>query len=279
MVNKSMIRVTQNVYSKETLMKKILSVLFFLSLMFLSFASCRNTETPTNTPDDTTEHDIFENVGSSILSGDISSAEELSASGKKYTYKENDIVLLSVKNESDSNRTVSVEVTYLDVNNEKIKTDIQTFEGFAAGWQKYFLFDPKITFDSFTCAVSSEVYDGECLGNKVEFGYSGVSEIKLPVTELMNAGDPSGYPTLQAKTYMIHSHGIPLDLKYNTVFIDNKGEISTIKASNAAHRKGGIEHEAHTPLFYTTEGKLEWPEELKGEIKVLFILNEVKSSQ
>ncbi len=86
---------------------------------------------------------------------------------KKYSYHEKDLILLEVTNETDRNCTVTVTGSYLDKDGNVLKTETQTFEGFAAKYQTYFLFMPKINFDSFSYEIALTPYAGECLAAEI----------------------------------------------------------------------------------------------------------------
>ena len=89
-------------------------------------------------------------------------AGEFVVTGEKYAYKNKDVLLLNAKNETDTNYTVTIHVTYLDADGTELKTQKQSFEAFSSGGQKYFFFNPNIAFDSYTYTVDKVPYDGVC---------------------------------------------------------------------------------------------------------------------
>ena len=99
---------------------------------------------------------------------------------KKYTFEGNNLLLLYTENNTNNNYTVSVVVTYYDETGKSLKNETETFEGYAAGYQKYFLFNPGITFDSYTYKVIPEEYSGECYANYIDIEFKFGSVAFLP---------------------------------------------------------------------------------------------------
>ena len=87
---------------------------------------------------------------------------------KKYSYQGNDLVLLDVTNESNQNYSVTIIGNYLDMDGNVLKTESQCFDGFAANYQTYFLFMPKITFASFTYTIEVQTFEGACLAPEID---------------------------------------------------------------------------------------------------------------
>ena len=83
---------------------------------------------------------------------------EFVVSDKKYDYRDENLVLLYVENQTNWHFSVTIHGTYLDENGETIKKETQTFEAFPAGWSNHFLFYPKVAFDSFTYELETKEY-------------------------------------------------------------------------------------------------------------------------
>ena len=123
---------------------------------------------------------------------------------KKYSYEGTDLVILDVENQTEKNYTITINGSYLDKDGNILKTETQTFEGFCAGLQNYFLFQPKITFDKFTYTVEMSEYKEECL-----MSYFKLLDAKLTLkyssANFIN-GDTKMYPTIFASLHEYNSH-------------------------------------------------------------------------
>ena len=91
-------------------------------------------------------------------------AGELIVKYKIYDYKKENIAIVSVENHSTQALSVSIEGLCENTLEDKTKRITRSFEGFAAGWQNYFIFDPKAEFDEFSYEIDFEYYDGETYG-------------------------------------------------------------------------------------------------------------------
>ena len=188
---------------------------------------------------------------------------------KKYSYEGTDLVILDVKNQTDKNYTLTINGSYLDKDGNVIKTETQTFEGFCAGMQNYFLFQPKITFDKFTYTVEMIEYKEECL-----MSYFKLLDAKLTLkyssANFIN-GDTKMYPTIFASLHEYNSHSEMLVLYKNVIVIDQHDQIytiqyryNTIQAQNET--QGWDDYELYYEL---TDGEITWPDELEGDVKIL----------
>lgn len=99
---------------------------------------------------------------------DESTAEEASktpltgefvVSEKKYDYKDANLMLLYVENQTNRDFRVTINGKYLDEKGNVIEEETQTFDAFPAGWSNYFIFYPRRAFESFTYELETESYD------------------------------------------------------------------------------------------------------------------------
>ena len=81
-----------------------------------------------------------------------------------FAYEDRNVAIVSVENHSTQALTVSIEGVCENTLESKTKSIIRSFEGFAAGWQNYFIFDPNTEFDEFSYDIDFEYYDGETYG-------------------------------------------------------------------------------------------------------------------
>ena len=130
-----------------TIKKRMLA---FVVLVLLSFSSCDSSYLE-SIPDSTTPVD----------SGIVGNTQEVVVSGEKYTYNNEDILLLCVENQTNKNYDVTIIVHYFDAAGIEIKSQKQTFTGLASGYQNYFLFQPNSTFDAYTHTMELEEIDSE----------------------------------------------------------------------------------------------------------------------
>ena len=260
-------------------MKKTLSVLLLLSLMFLSFTACSNTGAPTNTPGDTTDGDsgpvpAFVDQIKDYDKVDDSSTEGFVIKSKKYDYEDNNVVIMNVENQSENNYTVTVDMTYYDDGGNEITKESQSFEGFASNWQKYFLFQPNKSFASYEYTLTTEEYGGECLGNKFTYKFAGVKEDRGVIA----------YDEISV-TYgriifgsFLYSYDYPelLGYKFTPIFFDNKGDLfSIVKVGSQGNEPPNLEQEDLAKLIIGTKDSVEWPEELKGETTGIMVLEKI----
>lgn len=114
------------------------------------------------------------NETSAIVTG------EFVVSEKKYTYKDEDLMLLFVKNQTGGHYDLTINGKYLDVDGKVIKEESKTYIGFPDGWSNYFIFRPEEMFDDFEyslsvkpCDTSNKVYfnNGEPLTQYIDLTY------------------------------------------------------------------------------------------------------------
>jgi len=252
----------------------------------------KETQQHNPTKDDTDPVETFPPTEDFIKDYDQDDSKQgFSIKGKRYSYKgcvmerlarkvypAGEMLLLNVTNQTDTNYSATLTVTYLDENGEKIKTEKQTFKQFAAGYQKYFLFNPQKSYASYTCELSLTEYTGEILANKISCaGINRVFEDKDYIWNFyFDNNDNQKYPTITAQIKMeLLPHP---EFRYSKLFIifDNTGEIYMIQKQGnekvyAATEPGDDYHTVN--LYQTTEKKLVWPEELKGELKAIVIFD------
>ncbi len=294
-------------------MKKLTAVLLALLIAFGTLTGCKQeppkgavnekettqqidggkeTQQHNPTKDDTDPVETFPPTEDFIKDYDqVDSKQGFSIKGKRYSYKgcvmeqmapkvypAGEMLLLNVTNKTDTNYSATLTVTYLDENGEKIKTEKQTFKQFAAGLQKYFLFNPQNAYTSYTCELSLTEYTGEILANRISCaGITRVYETDSVIWTLCQKNnDFQKYPSINAQIKMeLLPHP---EFRYSKLFIifDNTGEIYMIQKSGneKAYAATEPDDDYHTAkLYQTTEKKLVWPEELKGELKAIVIFD------
>lgn len=86
---------------------------------------------------------------------------QVSAAVQKYTYGNEDVLLINVKNNSDVNRSVTVNVSCYGKNGCLIMNNVQTIPSVAACSDSYFILRSKIKISDVSYNVSSEISYGE----------------------------------------------------------------------------------------------------------------------
>lgn len=147
--------------------QKLLALCLVFSMTLALLAGCAKKEqTPAGTISEFESQAHFQpgTSGDESVTGDTSKAPvsgEFVVSDKMYDYKDANLVLLYVENQTNRHYNVTVKGKYLDGNGETIEEETQTFEAFPAGWSNHFMFYPKFAFDSFTYELETEEYTKE----------------------------------------------------------------------------------------------------------------------
>jgi len=216
------------------------------------------------------------------------SQQGFSIKGKRYYYKGNavmdefdpgvfpagEVLILNVTNETDTNYSTTLTVTYSDESGNIIKTEKQAFKEFAAGFQKYFLFKPIKSYTSYTCELSLTEYTGEINIDKISYEFEPLEEDFDMIYNFILQDDFTKYPSILARFRVNLLPHPELFISELGIIFDNKGEIYLIRQYgynmyNAATEL--TENYFTLPVYQTTEKELVWPEELTGEVNGIVI--------
>ena len=260
-------------------MKKSISVILLISLMLLTLIGCNNTDTPADdtTDDNNNSAPAFVDPINDYDKVDDSSTDGFVIKSKKYDYEENNVVIMNVENQSENNYTVTVDMTYYDDGGNQITKESQSFEGFSANWQKYFMFKPDRAFSSYEYKLTTEVFDGECYDKTFTFDDNVVvKEGRVTLGEDENGIDKGlGRGILGFIKYK-YDYPQLLEFWLTAVFFDKNGEIYYISTmSKEINEAPYMENEFCRELVLGTKDSVEWPEELKGETSGILILNNI----
>jgi len=177
---------------------------------------------------------------------------------KKYSYHEKDLILLDVTNETDKNYTVNIVGKYLDKDGNVLKTETQALKGFAAKYQTYFLFMPKVQFDTFTYELSLTPYAGECLASEIDVldGKRRIDKWKTGKT----------MHQLIASIEYQNKSDRPLTAALTCIFFDKNGEIFYIGMPGIKEAPaGGIAGPSVKLYVQYTENEFVYPERLERD--------------
>lgn len=205
----------------------------------------------------------------------------------KYNYKSGNVMILNVKNQTAKDYTVTINGTFKDAKGKELKSMTKTFEGFAAEFQNYFVFDPEIAFNSFSYTLTTEPYKGT-----VFVKYVTQAEGNLELTQRKSLTDnnikPLDKPAVMLCVeypQLVSTYSATLYHSVDLVLFDNKGDIYWIGA-----RGGNITNEKqHSPgardmhrvvvtdTSWDERNKYELPEELRGDVTGIVALNYVNN--
>ena len=257
-------------------MKKILFLLItaiILTTLFGCNGGTPNTDNPrTEDPAEKRKNtDVpIEYDTESIVNANGDKSIEFSVKGKKYKYKENNLLILLVKNNTDTNYSVSVSVDFLDSTGKTLKSETQTFVGFATGYENFFAFEPGIPFDNYTYKINVEEYTDECYAKDVDVWFGGLVETRIPdFKQLFIDGkleDYTKYPTIKADRYYKSTNTSVLDTSYKFILIDNTGEVYFTGIGGLRLQPYMTDACNSEYLYQVHEDTLTWPENLTGDI-------------
>lgn len=216
---------------------------------------------------------------SRVLIGEEStdeSAEGFLVKEKKYVYFEKDVMILEVTNETEDNYSVTVTGNYLDANGRVQKTETQTTEGFAAGYRKYYIFMPDMSFDSFVYSVSATPFDGVCYEQKIV-------PIFRPIRLSKGwAFDGNGEAIGHSRMYPVINCDIDFENKNDTdvIFVgtllvfDNRNNLHYIRTLGMdGAEANGIGGQTVTIYYEVTDEEMKVPDYLTGDLKMIFTVD------
>ena len=200
--------------------------------------------------------------------------------GKKlsYTKGSNNALILNVKNTTDKNYSITLTVNYFASDGvEAIKTEKKTFKGFASGYDRYFLFQPKISYDNYTCSIELTEYTGTCLEQYIDvfdvktkyithhwLGYND-SEGNAVWGEAITAS--ISYKSSYSEPLWVYGYFIILD-KNGNIYFDSKsiGSGFSGMVEKGREQVDGAEICAPDGNKLQSTGKVAWPDELVGDV-------------
>lgn len=199
----------------------------------------------------------------SIVSADETVEGEFTIKVKKYDFQGISLALMSVKNGTNKNYTVTVKGTFLDKDGKVLRTETQSLDQYYAGYEGYFLFEPMIAFDSFTYEIETEETDGPFLARYVKFKYNGLDLRYVTIDEFEQQGDFSKYPSVNADLRYEYTGNTPATFYVRWVIMSKEGEIMAICSHVTRDEKPWHFEDGWRPfpMYQTTDKNWEHPEE------------------
>ncbi|MBQ3003153.1 MAG: hypothetical protein IJD82_05430 [Clostridia bacterium] len=117
---------------------------------------------------------------------------------KIYSYEENNVAIVDVTNETDTDCEFTITGKYLDADGNTVKTESQTFL-FPADYQKYFLFKPDVSFSKFAYEVETKETTEICYAKCLRSKFIDFFETDAPIQAQIWQGNYKFYPTLMAE--------------------------------------------------------------------------------
>lgn len=207
---------------------------------------------------------------------------------KKYTYEGYDLVILNVENQTEQNYSITINGAYLDENGDVLQEETQTFEGFEAGWKNYFLFQPDLTFDSFTYTLEVQEFSDECVASKMEIEWIPGEVTRIITDNAAITGDSDDRLWLETHLYFTNEGTIAMEIYFHVVILNSENEIFRINQQRLYY-EGTFRNpygatyppqEKHDKPLYLTYGlpdeDVSLPEELQDGFTLLIAVTGAK---
>ena len=282
-------------------MKKILSLIILVVMLTAVFTSCGDTadnitttttqggqNNPSGDNNNSSNNNNSGNVPSAMptTKNDIKDFDSavtekgFEIKGKKlnYTKGSNNALILNVKNTTDKNYSITLTVNYFGADGvEVLKTEKQSFSGFASGYDRYFFFQPNISYDKYACSIEVTEYSGECLEQYIDvFDAKTIHLTHHWLGYNDSKGNAVWGEAIAAKIYYKSSYSKPLWVYGYFILLDKNGNLYFDSESTGGGFSGLVEKnreyedgaEICDPDGNKIEstGKVAWPDELVGDV-------------
>lgn len=256
-------------------MRKSVIMLLLTAVTLTAVAGCKNNDS--NIYTEASYDSVSEFVPDSVSREETENSDSLTGEfvvkEKKYTFSGNDLVVVSVENNTNKNYAVTITGTYLDAENKVLKTETQIFDQFSAGYSNNFLFAPNMTFDKFEYQVEASDVDGPFYADKLEYKYNGLREMPYYIPEQIAKDDYTMYPAVLASFSYKYTGDKPIQADIKWLLVNESGQIVYIAEKSRIINVGqGFDRYFDTVVLYTLEGDLVLPDEWKGDIQAIPIL-------
>lgn len=267
-------------------MKRAIIILLLLTLTLAFAASCEDGSSEDKyeesnydnvsvfQPPDNESENGKENGSASPLTG------EFTVKDKVYDFRGNNIAIVSVKNGTNKDYSVTIKASFLNKDGNVLKTETQTLDQYSAGYENYFLFEPNIAFDKFTYEIETSEADGPFFAKYFDFKYNGLNYTPTVIHSLMAQGDYTRYPTVNADLRYEYTSNETSSIYVRWVIMSAEGEIMAL--CNDVQRgdvQWGFE-DAWEPfaMHMTTDQSWKHPEEWK-KFSAICVVKEVSADK
>lgn len=184
-----------------------------------------NAETPAEeeVPEDIKffDDDVIKNYDTETVYENVFAVKE-----KKLIHDDKEILLLRVENTTDKTYSASITVNYHDENGKVIKTQVQSYDWFVAGYYKYFLFRPGKSFENYSYDIEFAESDGE-----VPIITCGVISSNVSASYIGYLDENMLVPHFTYKLCTKNEGGFPVQLVLACLEFDENGELFDIRNS------------------------------------------------
>ena len=146
-------------------------------------------------------------------------------------YNNNNVVIVNVKNTANTPKNIELTGKFLDESGQTQQTQTQKFEGFAANWSNYFIFNTNVNFTTADFDIKSTEFSGEVLSNHIHAYKGGVIVQIDKGNTLVLLEESTDKEIKKAKAMRVRLaayatlSGTPLTANTTSVLIDNKGRV------------------------------------------------------
>lgn len=199
---------------------------------------------------------------------------------KKYSYNEQDVIILNIKNGSSKNYNISIDGSYIDESGKTIKSETKTLNGIASGYSSHLLFQPEITFHDFSYTLTVEECGDECyLSKVVPQAWNEEDAIFMAWQGPMGIDDLKDYYQLFTRFYCKNESDKALIVKGVAILMTDDDQILAI--NNWGYDRFAVSETASIDvLLYKsedneiTQDKESWPANFQKKLTLLVIPTE-----
>lgn len=256
-------------------MKKIASLALTLILVCCAFFGCVSDLNISVSDEGITEFDKED-----ITDGFEFKWKEYYYNGNPHSdIPEGNVLILNATNTTDTNYSIKIKVTFFDENGKEAGKKTKNIRDFPAGYNRYVVFDSCPDYSTYLSELVLTEYTGDSYADHISFKFGTQTE-----KFLVDTTDPLSdiYNELVARTSFKFDCPIPeMYVTYDVVLFDNKGEIYIIFGTGEKtypHKEGGHNYSSTNRFLKEDDrkNKDELPDELTGDVQVIFSMDNLK---
>lgn len=258
--------------------KKIVLCLLFAALCIVSLYGCSSAKELAAEPYTIS----FEKTSEFVPSSEENAGGGIVIRERKYTYRETNLMILQAENTTDRAYSVTVSGTFYDKTGKELGTASKTFEEFAAGHQRYFLFCPGFAFEKFDYKVETTKRSGDCPAALLTAEFVGLRQGYAPSFE---TAAMKTQPTILGGMTIRNDSNVSLDIgiQYLIIFDENGGifSISTSGTTQNIEPSGGAKIDPrYSFTVYQQEDKInDWPDDIRDHAHGIIVVDGVARSK